>query len=251
MPGLRVVAHGARPVNVLVGCPVLMREWCLPDWFARLDDAAVNAHVNLEFVFVGAAWDQGTWDAIDTGAAGRPLTRVVVDEDRRTRSRDWLNPARYHRMVELRNTLLTHVRDRAPDLFLSLDSDILLHPDALANVIDTASRFDAVAAGVDLRVNTPNYFVTGLRGHERPPAPGVVTRVDVIMAAKLMGPAAYHVDYRWHRQGEDIGWSQAAGEAGLTLGWDNRAPSPHVTDPPAHLREPDAMVSVPSGGWTR
>lgn len=232
---------------ILAGCPVLLRDWVLPDWFDHLDTAATIAGVDLEFVFVGGAWDEATWAAIDQGAAGRPVHQVIVDEPRRTRARSWTRDdagrsdphrRRYHRMVELRNALLARVREVAPPAFLSLDSDILLHPNALADVIETQAAHDhaAVAAAVDLRPGVPNYFRASLMGGYMRPAVGPVTvGVDVIMAAKLMAPAGYHVDYRWHRQGEDIGWSEAVRAAGGTLGWDGRSPSRHVADPPADL----------------
>jgi hypothetical protein len=48
------------------------------------------------------------------------------------------------------------------------------------------------------------------------------------LAIKLMSPRAYNIDYRFHHQGEDIGWSVAATEKGLKLGWDGRICSKHV-----------------------
>jgi hypothetical protein len=53
-------------------------------------------------------------------------------------------------------------------------------------------------------------------------------KADVIMAVKLMSPAAYNVDYEVHRQGEDIGWSIAARKKGVKLGWDGRTVSKHL-----------------------
>ena len=41
-----------------------------------------------------------------------------------------------------------------------------------------------------------------------------ITSCDIIMAAKLMKPEAYNVDYKLHTYGEDMGWSLGVTEAG-------------------------------------
>jgi hypothetical protein len=51
------------------------------------------------------------------------------------------------------------------------------------------------------------------------------------MAAKLMTPDAFRVDYEFDLQGEDVGWSRACARAGLTLGWEGRVISKHVLAP--------------------
>ena len=42
---------------------------------------------------------------------------------------------------------------------------------------------------------------------------------DAIMAAKLMRPKAYTIDYIYDTEGEDIGWSKACSRAGVFLGF--------------------------------
>jgi hypothetical protein len=58
-----------------------------------------------------------------------------------------------------------------------------------------------------------------------------VIPADIIMAVKIMAPAAYDVDYQYHFHGEDIGWSAACRAKGLKLGWDNRHINKHVLVP--------------------
>ncbi len=146
--------------------------------------------------------------------------------------RDW-NHDRFSRMVELRNQLLGKVRELAPDRFLSLDSDILLHPQAVAGLLESTKRFGAVG-GATYMTSTGLEFPScgwnqGMAGLVRRPmeAKGVIP-VGVIMAIKAMTPAAYAVDYEFHVQGEDVGWSAACERAGVRLGWDNRNVSKHV-----------------------
>jgi len=221
--------------TVLVGCPVLLRAWAMPGWFAHLDAAAARAGAHLEFIFVGASWDLNTWQAIHAGVGARDVTEITVPEPRHDDRRDWASPGRKQRMVDLRNTLLGRVRELAPDWFLSIDSDIDLHPDALGYLLETcSSRFDAAGAAVNLVAGAPNYYIRNRGGGlERPPQRNpVVIGVDVIAAVKLMSPAAYQIDYTYNDHGEDVGWSDAARAAGLRLGWDARCWSTHHFNAP-------------------
>jgi hypothetical protein len=79
--------------------------------------------------------------------------------------------------------------------------------------------------------NWPSWGRLSPRGHlQRYDAEGYFP-VDVIMAIKLMRPAAYQIDYQSHAQGEDIGWCLACHRAGLRLAWDGRVASKHVLQP--------------------
>lgn len=214
--------------EVVVGAPAFRRGWILPRWVDHAAKACANAGLEPTFVVVAGRDDSEAWDGV---ADAERLDRVEIDEPRVEDRRDWANPGRFERMVELRNTLLGRVRELAPPLFLSVDTDILLHPDAVANMVDSLRRgWHAVGGGCYMNTGTANSsYATLLHGSlYRPPAPGGAFIVDVIMALKLMTPAAYRVDYEYHRQGEDIGWSIAARRAGLALGWDNRVTSKHV-----------------------
>lgn len=219
--------------RLLVGCPVLLRDWALPHWFRHLDAAASNANLDLEFVFVGGEWDVASWGAINAGASGRTVHKVVIDEPRTIKARTRWTADRYERMVEIRNALLGKVRQIEPDLFFSLDSDILLNPDALGPLIEfhRNNKHAASAAGVMLAPRAPNYFrksVPSRGGYDRRMNGQIAVRVDVIMAAKMMSPVAFWTDYEWAANGEDIGWSNAVTAKGGTLGWDNRYPSVHM-----------------------
>lgn len=218
--------------SVLIGAPVFQRAWCLPAWFDHVEKACVEADVAPQFVFVGdAERDPDTWAVIAERAD--QLMRVYVTEETRTADvRDWALAPRFHRMVELRNALLDEVRAIGPEWFLSLDSDILLHPQALVNLLESVERFDAVGGRAYMSPGTacPSYgSLVYAGGLHRPDFTGVAA-VDVIMAVKLMTPLAYAVDYEWHHLGEDIGWSVACRRVGLTLGFDGRVAQKHLMD---------------------
>lgn len=216
----------------LVGCPVYKRAWILPQWFDHVEKAAANAGVDPVYVFVLDDRDEETADAISNhNGAGYVFT--VREPKEHDGERRW-NHARYKWMATLRNELLGIVRLVGPHLFLSLDSDMLLHPDAIKNMIETSERADAVggrAYMTETGRNHPSWSnISRNGGLYRKDGDGVFS-VEIIMAIKLMKPSAYAIDYEFSKQGEDIGWSLACAKAGLKFLWDGRVVNKHVMNP--------------------
>lgn len=229
------------PDDLIIGCPVYRREWILPRWFEHVGKACATAGVEPVFAFVVDERDEPTVEAIaEHGGAGYVLS---VRGDLHDGERRW-NPRRYEWMVHLRNELLGIVRLAEPHLFLSLDSDILLHPDGLKCLMESVESCDAVGGKAYMtttgtrhpswaRLNSNNNLF-------RQESDGVFP-VDVIMAIKLMTASAYSIDYEFSTQGEDIGWSTACRKAGLKLLWDGRVTNKHVMSP-RHLDLVDKRV---------
>lgn len=217
--------------DFLIGCPVYRRAWILPAWFDHVRAACEKANITPAYAFVVDPADEETMEAISVQEGGGYVFGVP---DKRNQERRAWNKERYEWMVELRNELLGVVRLVEPRLFLSLDSDILLHPDAIANMLETIQECDAVGGRAYMTptgVNFPSYANLGREGSLiRKDFDGVFP-IEVIMAIKLMKPQAYSVDYRYDRQGEDIGWSKACREAGLKLMVDARVGNKHVMAP--------------------
>lgn len=222
-------------MNLLVGCPIRDRAWIVPAWMAHLHASCDQAGVTAELLFVGDPADGTTWAAIDEHRAGRVVHRVVADEPADTEAAHSWPSWRKQRMVDLRNTLLAAVRDHAPDAFLSLDSDILVHRATVANLLESLARFDVVGGHCYLSRGTASpsamrhASVPGCwyRNDHR----GGVTPVHVVMAIKAMSPPAYTVDYQYDQWGEDIGWSRAVRAVGLRIGWDTRTVNKHIMYP--------------------
>lgn len=219
--------------NVLVGCPVLRREWIIQEWMRRADVSCERAGLEPSYLLVGDSRDPTMGKAaLEAAILGRELDIVnIVDTGlEHPHEHAWANPENLHKMVYLRNVLLTRVRERSPHMFLSLDSDILLHEDHVTEMLETLiGGFDAVGGKVYLGgrhlPSWANYSQnTGLSRHDV----DYVLRVDIIMALKLMMPAAYWVDYEYEKNGEDIGWSLACRDRGMRLGFDGRTASKHV-----------------------
>lgn len=233
-------------MRMVIGCPVRDRDWILPAWFTHTEAACAAAGITPTYVFVIADRDHGRelirdW-CLDHG---REVHLIGSAEQSKSYLRAW-SPSRYREMVLLRNWLLAAVREIAPDFFLSLDSDILLHEDTIVNLLQTIRNYDAVGGKCWMTFKgrvAPSYMQTvNAAGQVRTDSSEVMA-VDVIMAIKLMSPAAYNVDYVWHHDGEDLGWSRVAREHGLQLGWDGRCCSKHV------MRQEDLEVCDPRVGY--
>jgi hypothetical protein len=217
-------------VELLIGCPVAHREWILTAWFAHVRAACDRAGLQPNFVFVVDPRD-ASWARIRDLAPGAMLIECVTT--RSTDRREW-NTARYRQMVDLRNTLLNAVQLLKPDVFLSLDSDILLHPDQIKLLLETLAHYDAVGGRCYMTpsgVRFPSWGRLSRTGAlQRTDSDGILA-ADVIMAIKVMSPAAYSVSYQLDTQGEDVGWSRACAQRGLKLGWDGRVIAKHVLAP--------------------
>lgn len=225
-------------MDLIVGCPIKNRAWIVERWVRHIKIAATQANVGRVMLLVigDTENDKDTFRALDKACFDYGLSRLVGHvNDPEPYKRNWGVAGRLQQMAELRNELLTYVRSNEPRLFWSLDSDILAHPEALAGAVEAMGTHDFDAVGTKCFMSErddryPSYGQLGAAGMKRANSMGVFP-VDVIMATKVMNPAAYQVDYRFDRLGEDIGWSRNAREAGLRLGWDGRFCSRHVMRP--------------------
>lgn len=214
----------------MVGCPTRNRTWILPEW-KKYVEAAVPDDWFIHYIFVVGDDDEETIDLLETWEYTQ-LVKVMEDDPGTERS--WADKSRYDHMSYLRNVMLHQVQKIQPDLFLSLDSDILIHPDAICNLYESMLECNADAVGgltyfdpIDVTVtNVANWkknakFKSFQRVHSRG-----VHEVDIIMGIKLMAQEAYNINYSYHDQGEDLGW--AVGMQDKKVVFDGRNPSKHV-----------------------
>lgn len=241
-------------MRILVGCPVLHREWVLDRWFDYVLEAhyAVGREVSdldeLGFIFVGdPVRDEATWEVIRRRSP--EAHEVWVVDGRPSDKRVWKD-SRYKRMVELRNQLLQSVRLEAPDVFLSLDSDVLLHPQALRMMLEWSTAmggpWDAVGSKCYLHprgLKCPSWANLSRQGQLHRSDTVGIHKADCIFAIKLMTPAAYACDYKNDTQGEDTGWAKNVKAAGLTMGYVGEVASKHVMGP-EYLDQVDERI-----GW--
>lgn len=212
--------------KLLIGCPVKNREWILPTWYEYVSDSA--RHQDVEFLFVAEPSDDDTVKLAESYG-----DVVLIDDAGFNLEHGWGNKDRLRHMADIRNILLSEVRSREPDLFLSLDSDMLVTQPMVQCLKSTlmANDADAVGGFAFMDPRDPNTTSFGLRSKnqnfKRVAHPGV-HEVDYIMAIKMMKPSAYGIDYVYHPRGEDIGWCDAVRKEGLTLFCDGRNIAKHV-----------------------
>ena len=219
--------------KLIVGCPVKNRGWILPEWYERVEHATRN--LDVEYLFVAEP------SSDDTVELAEKYGEVIMLPDAgHNREHAWGKRPRLEHMVVIRNALLEGVREREPDFFLSLDSDILIPDPYVLNLKATltmgdpkepAKEIDAVGGLLYMDPRDPLCTSFGKKSKQhnfKRVGPNTVHKIDYIMAAKLMKPSAYNIDYVFNKRGEDIGWCDAARNAGLKLFCDGRIPAKHV-----------------------
>lgn len=217
-------------MRLIVGCPTKNRTWILPLWRQHVE-SSIPKDWDVEYLFVVGDDDGKTIDLLNSWT---DTTICYVSEPPLMVNRSWGNPERFHHMVYIRNILLENIRSTKPDLFLSLDSDILIDPNLISSLYETMQQLDVAAVGGLTWLDPVDEFCTNIckwtdnfSTYKRIINPGTHL-VDIIMAIKLMSPAAYNVDYEYHKCGEDLGWNINIRKAGLQLACDGRFPSKHV-----------------------
>lgn len=244
---------------ILVGCPLARRDWIITHYLEYTATAIDRTGLDYRFIFLGDVASDPVFPALDIWCAEHNTSALKIQSVHDTpaeRAHAW-HAEDYYRMAALRNQLLQEVRKIQPEYFLSLDSDILLAPQTVTQLLETAEKFDAVGGkcymtppqskpkryGITTEKRSPSYGKLKRNGNfTRSEASGVF-QVDILMAIKLMSQKAYDIDYTYDHRGEDLGWSQNCRNAGLKLGWDGRTVNKHVWSP-RHLYEVDDRV-----GW--
>lgn len=238
-------------MKIAVGCPIRNRAWIFEEWVEHVRIAFDLAGVKPFWVFaigVGPSGkDDGTRQIVTDLYRNEPgiwteiAEPIIPNEDQFNCQHEQWNGGRYEQMAEYRNRLLGLAQAISPDYFLSLDSDILLHPSALLCMLDTIQHkhrikgtdvlFDAVGGKAFLSEGSEHittYGTLAYNGGIRRVNSDAVFPTQILMAIKLMSPAAYHIPYEANQFGEDIGWSLNCEKAGLNLGWDGRVCSKHI-----------------------
>lgn len=218
--------------DIMIGCPTQNRSWILPKWKEYVD-AAIPDGWDARFIFAVPTWDNETTELVSSWEN----TQIIpTSEPCREDVRPWANKDSYNHMAELRNTILRYVRGHHPDLYLSLDSDILLHPLAVQNMYETMQTYGANAVSSKVFLDQVDWNVTNAAAWVNPVTCQSFMRhlsegtypVDVIMAIQMMDNLAYNVNYEYHDMGEDFGWCKNLGRSGASVYFDSRVKSKHV-----------------------
>lgn len=219
-------------MKLIIGCPIYKRNWIFPFWAACLERQSIDLS-EIGFLFETSPDDKASEEILRfwrKAHSNIPLFEINERSDiphfeHQPNSRQWTY-SKYHNMVSLRNSLLERVREIQPDYYLSLDSDILLRNpstlELLMNHIDDGA--DAVSplmymtpVGTDFP-SVMTWREDGRAQRTRNYPIGTYFKADIIMAAKMMSQKTYNtINYEFHPQGEDLGWSKQAKDNNLSL----------------------------------
>lgn len=197
---------------IVVGAPVHERGWVLQHWFDHLANQTYDPREMVILLNYGPSGDD-TLALVDQEKKRRRFRHVSVLIDRgddHRAERQW-NEARYATMTRLRNDLLDLARAFQPDFYLSCDTDMLLPPTAVAQLVhDLGSEYHGIGPTAHMASAGTCVNAFGFDGLRQ----GLPTRIEPVYAVfgvKLMTPPLYRdVDYAVHWQGEDLGWAANA-----------------------------------------
>jgi hypothetical protein len=231
--------------KVLIGCPLYKREWILPDWLESIKRQNYPLK-DLGFIFELGPNDEETHKILYDWHNANPEvfcfdTEIKGDEehDQHPEGKRLWSWNKYHKMVRMRNRILDRVSCIEPDRYFSLDSDILLeHPDTILNLVNLTEKLPAVSPLMFMSPHTcehPNsmFWDMSIGGKAKRDVTrtnmGSIFQSDIIMAAVMMSKPVYkEARYRFHKQGEDLGWSADCAHKGFLLYLASNIYTPHV-----------------------
>lgn len=232
-------------MKILIGCPIYQREWILPEWFRCIENQTVPLS-EVGFIFELGVHDDATHNLLWDWQMQHPEVQVFdgiirPDETHKAHAEDKRQWARsdYYRMVNFRNNLLERACNYAPERYFSLDSDILIpDPTTLEKLYDLTQKPSTASplcymTPDDIRFPNMMSWVDYSGGRAKRDFSkyriGEVFEVDISMAAVMMHPDVYrNVRYRWHRQGEDLGWSAEMNRTGYRMYSASHIYAPHI-----------------------
>lgn len=247
----------------MVGAPVANRAWILPRWFECLEAQTLRPD---EYRFVVGKSTDGTAGVLRDLAKQHEAKVVLAGTRLPTYARDKRNteetdPHRAQHMADLRNELRREFLKTDADVFVSLDTDILLEdPTVLERLVaelygPRAEKpraewgWDAVAACTSLHPTSPHCYNAGWwRAGDRGDPHRIWERADENVIAlhgskrsaiKVSIPMAVFAIHRWamlecrykaHECGEDLGFADALDQRHFRVGWRPDLKVRHVWD---------------------
>ena len=232
-------------MKLIIGCPIYKREWIFRYWAHCISSQSIPLS-EIGFIFETSPDDSVTLDLLTRWRAGHPeipLLDIIQRPDlphfeHEKNSRQW-TMSKYHNMVNLRNSILSRVREIKPDYYFSLDSDILITNFStlellMAHIDDGADAVNTLMFMTPVGTQFPSVMTwkedeQGRAFRESQYPLGSFFKSDIIMAAKMMSKQVYeNVDYQFHLQGEDLGWSLDAKKKGYDLFCASYIYTPHI-----------------------
>jgi hypothetical protein len=241
-------------MKLVVGAPVCDRDWALPLWFECLRK---QTRPPDEYVFVVNDVTGNTRRLLHEHCPVEvPQLSYAVDGTRFIPRHERNNhPVQhvYGDFAERRNALLRMARKRDPDVFFSLDTDVMLEdPHMIERLLTLLTSVKKLTAGSPDVVAPCTFLHPSGRAGEcfnaawwaagDPGSPDRAWRrataveaaqgvqlIDVPMAAVMMtAPVLESCRYRYHAQGEDLGFAQDLEAMSYQVLWDPDLEARHV-----------------------
>jgi hypothetical protein len=233
--------------KVLISLPVYKREWILPLWLdlIRRQDIGLS---NIGFQFELGPDDEKTHDVLWEWHDANPEVfsfdgqiDMSTDHKHHLEGQRFWRKEEYLKMVHLRNNLLERAVSKVPvfDYYLSLDSDILLvDPSSISKLI--ARDKDLVSPLCYMTPHNSKY-PNGMNWNGEVGKRVVIEEklqpIDIPMGVTLMKTSVIEkCRYRWHAQGEDIGFAVSLKANDFKSFIDSEIYAPHIMHH-AHLKE--------------
>ncbi len=236
-------------MKVVVGAPVAARDWALPKWFECLYS---QTRPPDEFVFVvkDVPGDRSKELLHELGPKP-PKLSYAMDQTRYVprMERNQAGPSVYSDFAWRRNRLLQMVQKRNPDVFISIDTDMMLEDrTTIARLLVLLERAPVVAPLTYLHPwgeRSECYNAGFWRGGElgsprrawaratREMATGIVP-IDIPMAVVAMRRQVVETcKYAHHECGEDMGFAQDVDRLKYECLWDTDLKVHHAMSPEA------------------
>ncbi|MGE5422301.1 MAG: glycosyltransferase [Ignavibacteriales bacterium] len=213
-----------QPKRILIGCPVRDRAWILPRYLESLAGLDYPPE-NIEYVFVVNDSTDNTFSILQQFSKQQvsPVHLIAIDfGNRRSADRGGYS---INYLVKLRNILLeTFLNTKCSHLF-SVDSDILVKPHTLQELLKLDLPIVSSLVRNDWHLGDKGFFniLRKQDEHLRPITEFTrdqLIRVDCTGAAYLISRMVVDdmgVRYHPHLQGEDAGFCEDARSKDITI----------------------------------
>lgn len=235
-------------MRILISLPIYKRDWILPKWLECIENQTIPL-TNIGFQFELGPDDDDTHEILWEWQSQHPecflfdaqINAAEKHSHHLEGQRAWKREE-YLKMVTFRNNLLERAAQRLDsfDRYFSLDSDVLL---ADPQTLEKLSGFDVDVISplmymtfknnedYDTRFpNSMNWHSTGTKFlARRNTVTSGLQKLDVPMAAVMMKPDVVDkIRYRWHPQGEDIGFATELFDNQISSYIDYDVYTPHI-----------------------
>lgn len=223
--------------TVVVGCPVRDRAWILPYYLEHISKLDYDTRRLIPCFVVNDSSDRTEeilrkWAYENSSRYSKVIIEVFNQgqiPDRRTQE---VRNRIYHSLANVRNKFLEIACNNGADYVFSIDSDILVPPNALKDLLKHNKDIIAAQIWNDASKRYPNILIdqNGVIRHYFNFPKNQLFRCDVTGAVYLISRKVVvsGVKYGYHHQGEDIAFCKDAKAKGFEIYADSNIYCEHI-----------------------